>query len=568
VPRRADQQTICGLKLTHDGGVAVIEGNRLLFSVEAEKVGNRERHAHLDDAADIARQLATNGIDAGDIDRVSVDGWVQSKDGSTAVNVINARGRPQSIPVAQYAHVGDDAPEPLAVLDGEGLPIGWSTVSYASHAHATGHVFASYCTSPFAREERPALVVVWDGGMPVCLYAFDPRTRTLRSHGTILPISGALYPVFAAHFEPFRVGADRRRARGSRGDFSQLEALLPISGKAMAYAALDKPVEEAIDVMEEVTERLLPIGTTGSYMWSHQVRERLEGLQLGTAAVLASFQEHLFRLLRGALQSALPSLPDDEWPLCLSGGCALNIKWNAGLRESGLFADVWVPPFPNDSGSAIGAACAEMVRTTGQTALDWSVFSGPDASFGTPPPGWTWRDCPIEGVAAVLQKRGAPVVLVTGPAELGPRALGHRSIIAPAVDRGTHDVLNGMKRRESYRPVAPICLEERAPEIFDPGTPDPFMLFDHAVRADWARRIPAVVHVDGSARLQTVGPDNVVLHRLLRAYDRLSGIPVLCNTSANLPGRGFFPDASSAMAWGECDYVWSNDRLYTRTATG
>ncbi|MEE3922504.1 carbamoyltransferase C-terminal domain-containing protein [Micromonospora sp. BRA006-A] len=159
-------------------------------------------------------------------------------------------------------------------------------------------------------------------------------------------------------------------------------------------------------------------------------------------------------------------------------------------------------------------------------------------------------------------------MVVDGRAELGPRALGHRSIIAPAHDPAMKDRLNEIKLRESYRPVAPICLEERAPEVFDPGTPDPYMLFEHHIRpgGGWRDRVPAVVHADGSARLQTVGPAHPLLFELLTAYERHSGIPVLCNTSANHPGRGFFPDAASAMRWGGVPRVWSRAGCTRRTA--
>jgi carbamoyltransferase len=129
------------------------------------------------------------------------------------------------------------------------------------------------------------------------------------------------------------------------------------------------------------------------------------------------------------------------------------------------------------------------------------------------------------------------------------------------------DLLNKVKGREYYRPVAPICLEEFAPDIFEPGTRDPYMLFNHAVRAHWADRIPAVIHLDGTARLQTVNSDDSpVIEAVLREYHRLSGIPVLANTSANLNGRGFFPDAASAMSWGRVDTVWSDGIMYRRVS--
>jgi carbamoyltransferase len=127
------------------------------------------------------------------------------------------------------------------------------------------------------------------------------------------------------------------------------------------------------------------------------------------------------------------------------------------------------------------------------------------------------------------------------------------------------DRLNDLKQRAWYRPVAPICLASRAAEVFDPGTPDPYMLFEHRLRPGWAERVPAVVHLDGTARLQTVDDHaDLAAVAVLRSYERRTGVPVLCNTSANLPGHGFFPDAAAAAEWGGVRYIWSGGVLYHR----
>jgi carbamoyltransferase len=112
--------------------------------------------------------------------------------------------------------------------------------------------------------------------------------------------------------------------------------------------------------------------------------------------------------------------------------------------------------------------------------------------------------------------------------------------------------------------VAPICLSTRAAEVFSPGSTDPYMLFEHRTRPGWAERIPAVLHLDGTARLQTIDPAvDTATSRILTAYAEISGVPVLCNTSANLNGRGFFPDVVSAARWGGTRYIWSEGQLYT-----
>jgi carbamoyltransferase len=180
------------------------------------------------------------------------------------------------------------------------------------------------------------------------------------------------------------------------------------------------------------------------------------------------------------------------------------------------------------------------------------------------PDGWRTASCDERQLAQLLHTEGEPVVVLSGRAELGPRALGNRSILAPATDPGMKAHLNAIKSRADYRPVAPICLADRAPEVFAPGTPDPYMLFEHRMRPGWAERVPAVVHLDGTARLQTIGADNhTATARILAAYAEISGVPVLCNTSANFEGRGFFPDVASAARWGGTGRIWSEGVLYT-----
>jgi len=557
------RRVIGGLKMTHDGGFAIVEGNQLKLSVEAEKLENRQRHSTFNRSSDMAAQLRASGIEPGELDSVVIDGWARGRENESWVEVFDDDGVALPVEVAGYDDAPADSHKLLEGRVGSSPLFGPALTPFRSFSHATDHAFASYCSSEFAAAGRPSLILVWDGGMPPNLYRYDPTDCSVQAYGAVSEVSGGIYPIFASHFELFKVDHTQRLASNPGPG---MEALLPLSGKAMAYASLDSPSEDAVKLMADVTAEMLPIDRSiKSYGWSRRVLKQVATLGLSDAAILASFQEHLYQTLVEGLQRKLVELPElDGMPMCLSGGCALNIKWNAALRGSGLFEDVWVPPFPNDAGSAIGAACVEMIRSTGSSALEWSPFSGPAVTRTTSvPAGWSSRPCGIEEVAKILDVQGEPVVVIDGRAELGPRALGHRSIIAPATADSMRDRINRMKGREWYRPVAPICLESRAADVFDPGSKDPYMLFDHQVRAAWSGRIPAVVHLDGSARLQTVGEDNPTVHRLLTAYERRTGIPVLCNTSANLKGSGFFPNAESAMRWGQTRYVWSEGILYS-----
>ena len=206
-----------------------------------------------------------------------------------------------------------------------------------------------------------------------------------------------------------------------------------------------------------------------------------------------------------------------------------------------------------------------MLNHSSNKSLEWNVFSGPNVKESEILPGWSKKDCSIDELAQLLHDSNEPVVVVNGYAELGPRALGNRSIIAAPVRKEMKSILNYVKNREDYRPVSPICLESESAKIFEPGGYDPYMLFDHIVKEDWVDRIPAVIHLDGSARLQTMSNEqNPITTALLESYYRISNIPLLCNTSANYNGKGFFPDVKSVMEWGRVNYIWSNETLYEK----
>ena len=136
-----------------------------------------------------------------------------------------------------------------------------------------------------------------------------------------------------------------------------------------------------------------------------------------------------------------------------------------------------------------------------------------------------------------------------GRSEFGPRALGHRSLLAHPGHAANLDRLNAVKGRERFRPVAPMVLAEKAAKIFEGGPiPSPYMLFVHRVRGSWARRIPAVVHVDNTARIQTVqADDEPLVHQMLTEFEVRGGLPVVVNTSLNTASRPMVNDPRDAL---------------------
>ncbi|MEV4259354.1 carbamoyltransferase C-terminal domain-containing protein, partial [Spirillospora sp. NPDC049652] len=144
--------------------------------------------------------------------------------------------------------------------------------------------------------------------------------------------------------------------------------------------------------------------------------------------------------------------------------------------------------------------------------------------------------------------RNRIVAWFQGRSEYGPRALGHRSLLAHPGDPGNVDRLNAVKGRERFRPIAPMVALDHAAEIFEGPIPSPYMLFVHDVKPEWRDRIPAVVHVDGTARIQTVDPaDKPLVAAVLEEFRARTGLPVVVNTSLNTAGRPMVDDPRDAL---------------------
>jgi carbamoyltransferase len=563
---------ICGLKLTHDGSVALLDDNRLLFSVEVEKLNNNPRYSAVGDLRTVEQILAEFGYKVQDVDHFVIDGWDGSTNGRVALGNYGVDAEILTAPYHENQKASVLKPGHTGTFS-----LGGVERPFTSYYHVSSHLMSAYGTSPFATRGDSSFGLVWDGGMFPRLYFIDADRNEVENGGPLFPLIGHAYATAGHHFGPWRRAVDAATADD-----------LSVAGKLMAYIALGQGRAEVKDVLREQFDAHFDgtgtqarqfrqqIGGWGTqfepsvqylHPYFRSVAEALTPLQVSDEDVLASMHEFLQELLIERLHARIGEWKGSgPWNLSFAGGCALNIKWNNSLRANELFSDVWVPPFPNDSGAALGTAAAFLADQQGLQPLEWHVRSGPAVVASDTPAGWTSQDCTAAQLAEVLHTSGEPVVVVNGRAELGPRALGGRSILAPATSPAMKETLNRIKKRENYRPVAPLCLVEEAPAVFDPGTPDPYMLFEHRVRPEWVDRIPAIMHLDGTARLQTVSrADDPFLEDVLREYHRLSGIPVLCNTSANHNGTGFFPDVASAIDWNEVDAVYSEGKLYRRS---
>jgi carbamoyltransferase len=398
--------------------------------------------------------------------------------------------------------------------------------------HHVAHAASAHLASPYAS----SAVLVADGrGEAASSLAGRYRGGDLEAlHAQRLPHSlGLLYEELTAHLG-FRRSSDEY--------------------KVMAMASYGEP--RFLDALREL------VRTTGDGGF---VTERVEWARFAAplpkggdgwtpdhAALAASVQARLEEVLLDL--AAWLHGRTGESRLTMAGGVALNCVANARLLREGPFDEVWVQPASGDSGTALGAAL-QVAHDLGDDVRPMESAALGRAWDEDELAGWLDRaaiayertDDVADAVAETLARDGV-VAWFQGRSEFGPRALGHRSLLADPRHARNLERLNDVKGREQFRPVAPMVLEERAPAIFRGRHPSPHMLFVHEVDDAWRGRIPAVVHVDGTARVQTVDRDSEPLvARMLECFEARTGVPVVVNTSLNTAGRPMVDDPRDAL---------------------
>ncbi len=245
--------------------------------------------------------------------------------------------------------------------------------------------------------------------------------------------------------------------------------------------------------------------------------------------IAAATQAVYETILIKTLEYAKRLVPSDN--LVFMGGCALNCKANPLAYR--YFKNLWIMPAPGDSGSAIGAVLAQT-----KEHVQWpGPFLGYDMSYHS-------ND---EKIVDYLIKHKI-CGLARGPAEFGPRALGNRSLLADPRTDNIKDRVNEIKQRQKFRPFAPAILAELADDYFDiPSGSSPYMQM--VARCRNPELFPAVVHADGTSRVQTVAADGSPFRRLLELWYKQTGCPMLLNTSLNVRGKPMVNDHKDALAW-------------------
>ena len=259
---------------------------------------------------------------------------------------------------------------------------------------------------------------------------------------------------------------------------------------------------------------------------------------------VALMEEHLGGILR-----------DNGGRLCFAGGVALNVKLNKVLLEHPLVKELFVQPAANDSGTALGAA-TYTAHMLGERLEPMShVYLGPEYTNDEIKETLDKFRIPhqyhedITETASELLSKGEIVAWFQGAMEYGPRALGNRSILGNPAVKGVSDQINErIKFREKWRPFCPSILKEHAEEILNTKHPSPYMTFSFTVNERWRRLIPETVHVDGSARPQTVDKEtNPRFYKLIKRFHEKTGIPAVINTSLNRRGEPMVCSPENAL---------------------
>lgn len=516
---------ILSMKPGHDGCVASIVDGTLEYALESEK-DSCPRYAPLGPVTVVDAFRLSDDLP----DVVCLSGWVK---GWHSIESPVGSG--------YFGHSDDlTTVHPVTLFGSQGHVF--------SSTHERSHLFSAYAMAPY-EQGQPCYALVWEGNIGA-FYEFDKSVR-VRRLAHVMEDPGNKYSHLFSVADP--------DCPSERGLFRFENA-----GKLMALAAYGEPGPEDADekaIIDFLLSRRSVLLSTpkDDFAWSkfHNIGPE--------SAEFANLAAKLSRRIFTTFLDAVWPLVTERRPLLIAGGCGLNCDWNSAWADTGLFDDVFVPPVTNDTGSAIGTAADAQLHFTGQAKVRWSVYSGMEFEYDVlDPPGFTMSQLDIGAVADLLRD-GRILAWVQGRYEIGPRALGNRSILAAPFHAATRDRLNRIKQREGYRPIAPVCLSEEAQALFGAERDSPFMLFFQTVRNS---ELAAVTHVDGSARIQTVTrAQNGPLYDLLAAFKARTGYGVLANTSLNFKGRGFINSMSDLAGYAherQLDGFVAGARLYLR----
>lgn len=524
---------------THDTGLALIEDGIPTLVIEEERL-NREKHTL--DFPFQALELAFGAGQPraiGDIDLITVP-WDVWRLRRTFLTALAARFPASLTLLRPSAHTTQDSG--VAILNfwmGKDLRTafpGRRLPKIVNVGHHESHAAIAF-VSPF----EDATVLVMDGygdDAATSGFTLDGSRLTRHWHGRFFDSLGMVYTLMTCHlgFQPFEEGTVMALAAcGDDSYVARLRDLIHLTDGGQfrvnkAYFSYDtygmiRPFKpKLIDMLGPARRKDEPL--------NDRHRAIARGLQSLAEDVVIHTARHLAK-----------THPSRN--LVFTGGVALNCVANARILRDTDFKRVWVPPCASDTGAPLGSALWHHHQTLGQSrhfelthAFYGPQYSDAEIKSAFDAAGIAYEEMQEGDLIARVAKDLAANKIVgwyQGRFEMGPRALGNRSILASPLSLEIKEIINTrVKYREPFRPFAPAVLQEYASEYFEVSQPDPFMTLAPRVRPDKVATIPAAVHVDGTGRIQTVDrAANPRYYGVIEAFMKLTGVPVLLNTSFN-----------------------------------
>ena len=484
----------------HDGAFAYLEHGQLVASVESEK-NSRYRYSPLavPDVFSVFSKLKEIP------DVLCRSGWWPS---DTHLS--------EQREVAGYHGVHNNG----IILDNMRL-LG-KTIDTFSSSHERSHILCAFGMSNLPKG-TPCYALLWEGVIGA-FYEIDTELNITKL-ADVMPEPGHRYALLYGFADPT---FDKSISEFSR--FSDAGKLMALA----SYSKRSKPTDEEEEIIAFLMQDCLHLKPKECESLRHcrHYNVGLDDQEFRNFAGIVSDRifSQFYQFAKYNMKKRLP--------LLITGGCGLNCDWNTKWSECNLFPDIFVPPVANDSGSAIGTAIDAQFYFTGDPKIKWSVYSGLEFEVNKPFDVTLFDEYNTNySLIADMLANDLIIGWVNGNCEIGPRALGNRSILASPFKGSTRTRLNVIKQREQFRPIAPVCLEEEAKKWFNCNHQSPYMLYTRVVSTD---ALEAVTHVNRTARIQTVSSEtNSKLNELLEAFKLRTGYGVLCNTSLNFKGRGF-----------------------------
>ncbi len=494
--------TILGLHHGHNGAACIVKDGRLVAALASERLSRQQKsHGVNPEVLDYA--LSAAGITLDDVDFVGLSDW----NGDFAHGLIEVTLNRQPLHCSWNTIYGNEMWKAQCTIRGTKFPaflIG----------HQLCHAAAAYYTSPF--EDAHCFTLDASGA--------KMANNSLVAYGNGLELKALYCPQLL-------IGV----AYGYFTEWLGIGAQMHKAGATMGLAAYGTVLPKVLADIDGYVKGAFITEDNGHHAWMNWLWRDLAGQSEPFDSAQKFTKEGMDIaatiqiILEQCCLRAVARIPTGN--LCLGGGTMLNCSANSAIMRTGRFPNIHLFPACTDDGGAIGVAlyvAHHVMREPRYSYTDREVaYLGADRPFTEP------------DYAALAQKiaDGRIVAWYQGKAEYGPRALGNRSIFADPRSPTMRDRLNAdVKRREWFRPFAPIVLEEHLHEWFDfPFHKSPFMLFTGTVKKP--DLIPAVTHIDGTARMQTLTAEmNPSVHKLISAFHALTGVPMLLNTSLNLGG--------------------------------